>query len=163
MSLSRVGRIDSIRSRDVNGTRRRAEKRPVGNRSAVPGSSAKRENRPNYEKRKVRKPGPDPGWDWEAETKKRRSTKEQIYVESKRRTRKHDGLPARAPNQDRTENRGDRAPTTLDSTIMHFTDSNLAPSLRLSSPDYQLFFNRTSRDTRSMRRERDRRQSFSLI
>jgi len=40
-----------------------------------------------------------------------------------------DAQTRRAPrsNQDRTENRGDRAQITLDSTIMHFTDSIPAP------------------------------------
>lgn len=63
------------------------------------------------------------------------------------------------PNQDRTENRGDhRAPATLDSTIMHFTDSIPAPT------GLPIVFQQTGRDeTRDRCDARDHHQSFSLI
>lgn len=166
MSLARgdrVGRIDSIRSRDVNGTRRAEKRRKVGNRSAVPGSSVKRENRPNCKKRKVRKSGPDPRLGWETDEEATECERANLRGEQTPDAHKHAGLPARAPNQDWTENRGDRALTTLDSTIMHFTDSTPAPSLRLLPLSSIINCFSTGRDETRREIDATRERSLSIV
>lgn len=151
MSLARgdrVGRIDSIRSRDVNGTRRAEKRRSVGNRSVVPENSVKRENRPNCKKRKVRKSGPDPGLGWETDEEATVCERANLRGEQTPDARKHAGLPARAPNQDWTENRGDRAPDYARFHNYAFHRFNSRALLPSPPPflDYHLFFNGTGRD-----------------
>lgn len=154
--------VNRIRSGRATSTGPAAEKTSGRNRSAVPGSSAKRENRPNYEKRKVRKPSGPVGW---AAGRGGGGGRRSDGVWKSKFTRRANAGRVNtpfAPPFTRPIRIGPKIgvtepSTTLGSIIIHFTD--LTPALTAPATNY-FSKNRTRDETRDIDATRERSPSI---